>query len=85
MRLTSISSPAPQHANAPQDRDAQAIVAVRNLRFRWRPREAEVLDIAALDVCQGERVFIEGPRGSGKATLLNLIPEAMLPEQMKMR
>ena len=47
-------------------------VLVRDLRFAW-PRQAPLLDIAALDVAAGERLLLSGPSGSGKSTLLGLV------------
>lgn len=56
------------------------MVRLRDVRFRWRPRDPLVLDIQSLDVGDGERVFIEGPSGSGKTSLLNLLGGVMVPE-----
>ncbi|MCG8507769.1 MAG: ATP-binding cassette domain-containing protein [Rhodospirillales bacterium] len=56
------------------------MVRLRDVRFRWRTRDPLVLDIRALDVGDGERVFIEGPSGSGKTSLLNLLGGVMVPE-----
>ncbi len=51
-----------------------AIPAIRleNLRFAW-PGQSPVLDIAALQVQRGERLFLQGASGSGKSTLLGLM------------
>ncbi|AHE99680.1 methionine ABC transporter ATP-binding protein [Thioalkalivibrio paradoxus ARh 1] len=40
-----------------------------------------MLDIPALEIARGERVFIHGPSGSGKSTLLSLFGGVLLPEQ----
>ncbi len=58
----------------------QAMVRMRDIRFRWRPRDPLVLDIPVLDVEEGERVFIKGPSGSGKTSLLNLLGGVAVPE-----
>ena len=51
----------------------KTMIRVSDLRFRWRREDPLVLDIAHLEVAEGERVFIKGPSGSGKTTLLNLL------------
>ena len=60
------------------DTDAPALL-VDGLRFRWREDLAPVLDIQALRIAAGERVFLAGPSGSGKSTLLSLVAGVMLP------
>jgi len=50
-----------------------AIVSVQDLRFRWRRDEADVLNIASLEIAPRERLFVEGPSGAGKSTLLGLL------------
>lgn len=57
----------------------EAMVRLHEVQFRWRPRDPLVLDIPALDVSRGERVFIKGPSGSGKTTLLNLLAGVVVP------
>lgn len=47
-------------------------VALHELRFAYRGG-APVLDIAALHIARGERVFLHGPSGSGKTTVLGLL------------
>lgn len=49
------------------------VVHLQQLQFRWSPRGPLVLDIPALSVARGERLFIYGPSGSGKTSLLNLM------------
>ncbi|MFQ2223434.1 ABC transporter ATP-binding protein [Aeromonas enteropelogenes] len=49
-----------------------AVVEIRDLAFAWPGHEA-VLDLPALTITEGERVFIKGPSGSGKSTLLGLL------------
>lgn len=55
------------------------VVEARDLSFRWRPRDPNVLAIDVLEISAGERVFIEGPSGSGKTTLLNLLAGVLKP------
>ncbi|MEM6448140.1 MAG: ABC transporter ATP-binding protein [Cyanobacteria bacterium P01_D01_bin.123] len=55
-------------------------ISLAGVTFKW-PRQPEpVLDIATLQIKQGERVFISGPSGSGKTTLLNLLAGVTVPE-----
>ena len=49
-----------------------AVVEIRDLAFAWPGGDA-VLDLPALTIREGERVFIKGPSGSGKSTLLGLL------------
>ena len=56
------------------------MIRLNDVRFRWRRQDPLVLDIPALDVARGERVFIKGPSGSGKTTLLNLLGGVARPE-----
>ena len=69
---------APTVTSAPPQ--TAAAVWLEHVRFRWKPDAPPVLDIAGLELHQGERVFIKGPSGSGKSTLLNLIAGVMVPE-----
>lgn len=52
---------------------------LHDVQFRWLPQDPLVLDIPALSVSRGERVFIKGPSGSGKSTLLNLLAGVVVP------
>ncbi len=47
-------------------------IAIDNLHFRYSTGP-EILDIPALNIERGERVFLFGPSGSGKTTLLGLL------------
>ena len=60
-------------------------VDVAGIRFAWKKGEADILDIARLDVAAGERVFIEGPSGSGKSTLLSLLGGVVSPREGSVR
>ncbi len=53
-------------------------VALRDVRFAYRGGR-DVIDIAALDVARGERLFLHGPSGSGKTTLLGLLAGVLAP------
>ena len=60
---------------------AKPVVHIDRLRFRWRPDDAPCLDIAGFEVLLGERVFLHGPSGGGKSTLLALIGGVLTPEE----
>jgi putative ABC transport system ATP-binding protein len=49
-----------------------AVIELGQVRFSWAAGRP-VLDIEALAVARGERVFVRGPSGSGKSTLLSLL------------
>lgn len=53
-------------------------VALHEVRFAYRGG-APVLDIPALHIARGERVFLHGPSGSGKTTLLGLVSGVLAP------
>ncbi|WP_211829845.1 ABC transporter ATP-binding protein [Kistimonas asteriae] len=55
-------------------------VQLDDLLFSWQPGQP-VLDIPALTVTPGEKVFLKGPSGSGKTTLLGLIGGVLVPER----
>ena len=48
------------------------LVQLSKLIYAW-PNQAPVIDIPALTIARGERVFLSGPSGSGKSTLLGLV------------
>lgn len=58
-------------------------VDVSDLHFRWRAGLPEVLHLDALQITQGEHVFIQGASGSGKSTLLSLLAGINLPSAGK--
>jgi putative ABC transport system ATP-binding protein len=49
------------------------MVKVRALRYAWPGAAQPVLDIPALDIADGQAVFLHGPSGCGKSTLLSLL------------
>jgi putative ABC transport system ATP-binding protein len=68
-------------AQPPAAAPAAALVTVSGLVFRWRRDRAPVLDIPALAVARGEKLFLRGPSGSGKSTLLSLLGGVIIPER----
>ena len=53
-------------------------VSLRALEFAWA-NGAPVLSIGALSIRQGERLFLQGPSGGGKSTLLGVIAGVFAP------
>ncbi len=64
------------------ERAVSLAVSLQDVRFSY-PGGAPVLDIAALRVVRGERVFLHGPSGSGKTTLLGLLAGVLPPSAGK--
>jgi putative ABC transport system ATP-binding protein len=59
-------------------------VAFHEVRFAYRG-SANVLDVPALHIARGERLFLHGPSGSGKTTLLGLIAGVLAPTAGKVQ
>ncbi len=59
-------------------------LAIENVQFAWA-RQAPLLNIAALHIKQGEKVFLQGASGTGKTTLLGLIGGVLQPQQGELR
>ncbi|UTV27469.1 ABC transporter ATP-binding protein [Photobacterium atrarenae] len=56
------------------------VIEVSNLSFRWPGQERPLLDIPSLTIRQGEKVFLKGPSGSGKSSLLGLLAGITEPD-----
>ena len=56
-------------------RNPELAIEISKLCFSWDSR-APILEIEHLQINRGERIFIEGPSGSGKSSLVKagLIP-----------
>jgi CCR4-NOT complex subunit CAF16 len=52
---------------------ADPVIAVRGLRFRYRPEHPAVLDGLDLDIEPGSRCLLIGANGAGKTTLLRIL------------
>ena len=63
-----------------QRESAASVVKLSDVRFSWQRDGEPVLDIAALHIAPGERVFLRGPSGSGKSTLLSLLAGVVTPQ-----
>ncbi|MDX9994052.1 MAG: ABC transporter ATP-binding protein [Rhodocyclaceae bacterium] len=57
-----------------------AAIDIADLRYRWRGQAAPCLDIPRFGIAAGERVFLHGPSGGGKSTLLGVLGGVAVPE-----
>jgi len=57
------------------------MIDIHDLRFAWPGAAADCLAIDRLSVARGERVFLYGPSGGGKSTLLGLLAGVLVPRQ----
>jgi putative ABC transport system ATP-binding protein len=57
------------------------MIALADLVFRWPGQAAACLDIPRLEIAAGERVFLHGPSGGGKSTLLAVLGGVAVPER----
>lgn len=55
------------------------VLHIEGLRFAW-PGSDWTLAVPTLRLAAGERLFLHGPSGTGKSTLLNLIAGTLLPQ-----
>ncbi|HLJ97820.1 MAG TPA: ABC transporter ATP-binding protein [Gemmataceae bacterium] len=63
-----------------QAHDRSALLDARDLVYRYRDRSEAVLQGAALRVCAGDRLLLEGPSGGGKSTLAALLAGCRRPD-----
>ena len=61
-----------------------AVIDVRELEFGWTP-DRPLLRIERLAIPAGERVFVHGPSGSGKSSLLSLLAGVVVPQRGSLR
>jgi ATP-binding cassette subfamily B protein len=61
-------------AGAPVERPVEGGIEFRNLTFRYQPESEPVLHDINLRIPAGTSLAIVGPTGSGKSTLVSLIP-----------
>jgi ATP-binding cassette subfamily B protein RaxB len=62
-----------------QDYELQGHITLRNVSFRYAPRERDIIKDLDLDIVPGECVVIFGESGGGKSTLLKLITGLLPP------
>ena len=55
------------------------MIALRDVRFAWPRASYDCVAIDALDVPAGRTLFLHGPSGGGKSTLLGLLAGVLLP------
>ena len=60
-------------------------IELSGMRFAWRDDLEPVLMIEHLQINRGERVFIAGPSGGGKSTLLSLVAGVVVPQRGKVK
>jgi putative ABC transport system ATP-binding protein len=56
------------------------VIEIRDLEFGWSPTRS-LLRIEHLVITAAERVFVHGPSGSGKSSLLSLLAGVVLPQR----
>lgn len=56
------------------------MINVKDLRFRWPGAVHDCVDIDTLQVAAGATLFLHGPSGGGKSTLLGLLAGVLLPD-----
>lgn len=61
---------------------SSAVIKLENVRFGWQS-DKPILEVSLLEINSGERVFLKGPSGSGKSSLLNLIGGIQTPQEGK--
>ena len=57
------------------------MIELRALRYRWPGAAHDCLAIDALQVAAGRTLFLHGPSGGGKSTLLGLLAGVLLPRE----
>jgi len=55
------------------------VIEFNNLRYRWKGRQQDIINIDTLRVQKKEHTFLRGESGSGKTTLLNLLAGILVP------
>ena len=56
------------------------VIDIHDLEFGWTP-DRPLLRIERLAIPAGERVFVHGPSGSGKSSLLSLLAGVVVPQR----
>lgn len=77
MPTTPKAAPSPGLPPSPQP----PVVTMTDLRFAWEKASRPLLQISRFTIHQGERLFLIGPSGSGKSSLLALLAGVATPQQ----
>jgi ATP-binding cassette subfamily B protein len=77
--LDATPEPAPDQASAPEARAAAGRIEARHLTFSYPNTTHTALDDVSFVVEPGQTLAIVGPTGSGKSTLVNLLPRWRQP------
>lgn len=57
------------------------IIELNQVKYRWPGSPSLNIDIEHFAIGQGDKIFLKGPSGTGKSTLLGLIAGVNLPDQ----
>jgi len=60
-------------------RDSLSAIETRQLRFRWSARSGS-LAFPDIKLARGQHLFLHGPSGTGKSTLLSILAGMLAPE-----
>jgi putative ABC transport system ATP-binding protein len=60
-------------------------IELNDLEFRWPGQNVHCIHISRFTISTGERIFLYGPSGGGKSTLLSLLGGVALPQQGTIR
>jgi len=60
------------------------VIEIQDLEFGWTPGRS-LLGIEHLAIAATERIFLHGPSGSGKSSLLSLLAGVVLPQRGSLR
>jgi len=60
-------------------------VKIENVEFRWNVAHPNAVTLPHLSVESGEKLFVTGPSGSGKSSLLSLLAGIVIPQQGEIR
>jgi putative ABC transport system ATP-binding protein len=61
--------------------ESRTVIEIENLLFRYPAAQEACLDIASFKAEAGERIFLYGPSGGGKSTLLGLLGGVLIAGQ----
>ena len=71
--------PALSRAASAGSDEGRCVIELRDLRFAWPGSATDCVAIDALSFAAGRTVFVHGPSGGGKSTLLGLLAGVLLP------